>query len=77
MPELPEVETVKNSLKNHLLNRTILNIEILYPRMILTPINEFKENLTNAKIINISRKGKFLLSLAIYPSIPPSSHSFI
>ena len=61
MPELPEVETVKNSLKNHLLDRTILNIEILYPRMILTPISEFKEKLTNAKIINISRKGKFLL----------------
>ena len=29
MPELPEVETVKNTLKLHILNKTIKNVEIL------------------------------------------------
>lgn len=61
MPELPEVETVKNSLRNHLLNRTIIDVDILYERMILTPIDEFKNDLINAKIINITRLGKFLI----------------
>ncbi len=62
MPELPEVETVKNSLKKHLLNRTIKSIDILYPKMILTPLNEFYI-LEGATIIDIKRKGKFLIFL--------------
>lgn len=61
MPELPEVETVKNSLKKHLLNRTITSVEIIYPQMILTPLNEFINAFNNTKIIDISRKGKFLI----------------
>ncbi len=61
MPELPEVETVKNSLKNHLINKTIKKVDVLYQRMILTPLDEFYKNLTNAKIIDITRKGKFII----------------
>lgn len=62
MPELPEVETVKKSLTQHLLNRQIKKIDILYPRMILTPLDEFY-SLEGATIKNILRKGKFLIFL--------------
>lgn len=61
MPELPEVETVKNALKNHLLNKSILYIEVIYKRMILTPLDEFINKIKNVKILDIRRKGKFLL----------------
>lgn len=61
MPELPEVETVKNTLKRHLLNRKIISVDILYRRMILTPIDEFVENLKNVTIKDILRKGKYLI----------------
>lgn len=34
MPELPEVETVRRTLKNFVLHKTIDSIEVLYPRII-------------------------------------------
>ena len=43
MPELPEVETVRNYLKENVLNKKIINIDILYPKMIENDINEFKK----------------------------------
>ena len=39
MPELPEVETVRNYLKENILNKKIINIDILYPKMIENDIN--------------------------------------
>ena len=59
MPELPEVETVRKSLLNHILNRKIISIDILYPNMIKTDINNFKPSLENAKVIDIQRIGKY------------------
>ena len=61
MPELPEVETVKESLKRHLLNKKILSVDVLYERMILTPLEDFKSSLVNATISDIRRKGKYLI----------------
>ena len=61
MPELPEVETVKESLKRHLLNKKILSVDVLYERMILTPLEDFKSSLINATISDIRRKGKYLI----------------
>lgn len=31
MPELPEVETVKRTLENFILNKKIKDIEVIYP----------------------------------------------
>ena len=61
MPELPEVETVKRTLEKNYLNRTIVYCEVLLPRMILSPLDEFITNTKNTKIISIARKGKFLI----------------
>ena len=61
MPELPEVETVKRTLEKNYLNRTIIYSEVLLPRMILSPLDEFIINTKNTKIISIARKGKFLI----------------
>ena len=61
MPELPEVETVRNYLKENILNKKIINIDILYPKMIENDINEFKKKLINNFFIDIQRKGKYLI----------------
>ena len=53
MPELPEVETVRNYLKENILNKKIINIDILYPKMIENDINEFKKKLINNFFIDI------------------------
>lgn len=61
MPELPEVETIKNTLLPHLKNLTITNIEVLYKNTIIGDSDVFKKELTNEKIIDITRIGKFLI----------------
>ena len=60
MPELPEVETVKNTLKKQILGKKIKNIKILYDGIIDTNKDEFK-NIINQEFIDILRRGKFLI----------------
>ena len=44
MPELPEVETVKEILKPKLINQKILNIKVFYNEMIEYPeVEQFKK----------------------------------
>lgn len=61
MPELAEVETVRNTLKKSLIGKKILSINILYPKMIENDLEYFKECLINNEILDIERKGKYLI----------------
>lgn len=62
MPELPEVETVKETLKKQVLNRIITNVNIYYENVIEYPTsNEFKKQIINQKINDIKRRGKWLI----------------
>lgn len=62
MPELPEVETVKNGLIKKVLNKKITNCKIIYEGIIAYPQKEkFIKNITNQTITDIKRRGKFLI----------------
>lgn len=61
MPELPEVETVRKTLKKHILNKTIKSVIIYYDEIIATDKKEFVEVLKNKKIVDILRVGKWLI----------------
>ncbi len=61
MPELPEVETVKNTLKKQILGKKINNIKILYSGIIATDKDEFCKNIVNQEFLDIKRRGKFLI----------------
>ena len=62
MPELPEVETVKNTLKTLILGKKIKNVNVIYPNIIEYPTTlEFKKELINEKINDIKRRGKWLI----------------
>lgn len=62
MPELPEVETVKNSLKKLVLNKTIVNMNVRYNNIIEYPsVDKFKKKLINQTIKDIFRRGKWLI----------------
>ena len=62
MPELPEVETVKETLKLKLLNRVIKDVDILYKGIIEYPeVPIFIKNIKNQKVLNLSRKGKWII----------------
>jgi formamidopyrimidine-DNA glycosylase len=63
MPELPEVETVRKTLENLVLNKTIENITVTWPKMIKNPedVTQFTDALKGQTIKGISRRGKFLI----------------
>ncbi len=60
MPELPEVETVKNILEPLVKGKTIDSIDVFYDRLVQSNLTEFKTSLIGKTIISISRYGKFL-----------------
>lgn len=61
MPELPEVETVRRGLNQLIKGQKIVNIEVLYPKIIVNPLPKFKEALIGATITDVGRRAKYLL----------------
>ena len=61
MPELPEVETVRRGLEKLILGKKISSIEVHYPKMIKTELEEFQKELPGQVIQSMGRRGKYLL----------------
>jgi formamidopyrimidine-DNA glycosylase len=63
MPELPEVETVRKTLKNLVTNKQIENVTVYWPKIIKNPleIEQFIDALKGETIIDVGRRGKFLI----------------
>lgn len=61
MPEIAEVETVRNTLKKQILHKRIKNVKILYTKMIESDLVNFKENLIGNEFVDIKRVGKWLI----------------
>ena len=61
MPELPEVETVRNTLKSMILNKKIVDVNIIYPKIIESNISDFKNILIGREFVDIDRIGKWLM----------------
>ncbi len=61
MPELPEVETIVRKLKPELVDQTILEADLRWPRTLAYPsAKKFKEQITGQKILYVGRRAKFL-----------------
>lgn len=61
MPELPEVQTVRQGLNKLVKESKIKSVEVLYPKMINIPAEDFEKKLAGKEIIQIDRRGKYLL----------------
>jgi formamidopyrimidine-DNA glycosylase len=62
MPELPEVETIKNGLLPHLPGRRFTQLSALWAKSIKKPSQqEFSSLLTGSKVDHLSRRGKYLI----------------
>ena len=62
MPELPEVETVKNSLKEKLLGKKIKKVTIYYDKIIEYPDKFlFEKEICNQTINDMDRYGKWII----------------
>jgi formamidopyrimidine-DNA glycosylase len=61
MPELPEVETIKNELAPHIVGHSITGVTLFWPGVVRQPsVEEFRSRLSGHKITGISRRGKYL-----------------
>ena len=62
MPELPEVETIARALQPDLIGKTIISAEVRWARTLATPsLNQFKKQITGQKIVDVSRRAKYLI----------------
>jgi formamidopyrimidine-DNA glycosylase len=64
VPELPEVETVRQGLNSVTLHQTIVGGDVLLERTIAHPfsVDEFLQGLVGTEMITWSRRGKYLLA---------------
>lgn len=62
MPELPEVETIKEQLKKNIIGHKITNVFIYWPNIILSSsIEDFIKKITSQMINDVKRRGKWLI----------------
>jgi len=61
MPELPEVETVRRTLKNFIIGKKIKEIRVHYDKIVVGDTNNFVATLTGQNIRDIDRMGKYLI----------------
>ncbi len=61
MPELPEVETVKNELLPYVIGRRITGVTLFWEGIVKEPsAKEFRSRLVGQRITGITRRGKYL-----------------
>ncbi len=60
MPELPEVETVVTTLRNQIVGEKINKVELFWPKTVYESCS-FISDVTNQRILNITRRGKYLI----------------
>ncbi len=61
MPELPEVQTVCDTLSYQIADAMISDVVVLYPKIIEGDIEEFRKGLLNQHFRRFRRRGKYLL----------------
>jgi formamidopyrimidine-DNA glycosylase len=62
LPELPEVETIKNELFPRLIGRQITGVTIYDAKPVRKPsVEEFQQKLIGQKIDSLDRRGKYLI----------------
>lgn len=61
MPEIAEVETVRRTLLQKIINHKIIDINVICDKIIESDLTSFKNNIINQEFIDIKRRGKWLI----------------
>jgi len=62
MPELPEVETIKNELEPRVVGRVINGVTLFWGGIVRQPTaNEFLSRIRGRRILGLARRGKYLI----------------
>ena len=60
MPELPEVETIKNELLPYLIGHRVIGITLLWEGIVRQPsVKELRSHLIGQSFTGITRRGKY------------------
>ena len=58
MPELPEVETIKNELSPHIVGRSIVGVDVFWDRMVRQPsVQDLKADIAGQRIVGVGRRA--------------------
>jgi len=60
MPELPEITVLARQIRAELVGKTIAGIEVLQPKCLNVPPEEFVDALTGARLLDVTHRGKWL-----------------
>ncbi len=61
MPELPEIIVLSKQMNNEINGKKIVEVEILQPKNLNIPVNEFIEKIVGCRIVSVKPRGKWLL----------------
>ena len=61
MPELPEIETIKNDLKKKILKKKIKKVDLRLKKIVKSPAKNFAPDLEGNAFKDIKRRGKLLI----------------
>ncbi len=61
MPELPEVETIRRDLEEHIVNKKIVGVKVLAPKTIRGATVSFQRMIKNNHFVKVDRIGKLLI----------------
>jgi formamidopyrimidine-DNA glycosylase len=62
MPELPEVETIRNELSPYVIGRTVISLSLPWEGIVRQPSREeFSSRLIGQRITGLGRRGKYLI----------------
>jgi len=60
VPELPEITVFARDMRKELVGRTVTGIEVLQPKCLNVPVEDFRAALTGAEIRDVTPRGKWL-----------------
>ena len=60
MPELPEIAVFARDMQKELAGRRLSGIEVLQPKCLNVPVEEFRAALSGAQIVEVTAHGKWL-----------------
>jgi formamidopyrimidine-DNA glycosylase len=62
MPELPEVETIRNELSPHVIGRRFTDVAVCDAKLVRQPsVGEFRQKLIGKRVNSLERRGKYLI----------------
>lgn len=77
MPELPEVETIKNDLQKLIVGKEIVGISSEFPDIVKMDFTAFKKEVTGSKITDVRRRAKNLIIALENSNLSTPAHNFL